>query len=115
MRRYGIFFTDLIGEDDAYSVHSAVIELAAKFRSLGRALGLRASELDTISKNCPLDAKEALGQVVDMWISQCYNVKQFGRPSWRMLVMAVDSPAGGNNHLLARKIAADHPGIHCTS
>lgn len=99
------------GKDNAFEVNRVITEIAAKFRSFGRTLGLRASKLNTISKNSPLDAKDALGQVIDKWIEQHYNVELFGLPTWRTLVKAVDLPAGGNNHLLAKRIATDHPGI----
>ena len=41
-----------------------------------------------------------------------YNqVERFGKPTWRRLVEAVKDPVGGNNHALAQKIAAEHPGM----
>ena len=41
-----------------------------------------------------------------------YNqVERFGKPTWRRLVEAAEDPAGGNNHGLALKIAAEHPGM----
>ena len=43
------------------------------------------------------------------WLQGSYNVQKFGPPTWRMLVKAVDSPAGGNDHNLAKKIASNHP------
>lgn len=80
-------------------------------------MGLQASELDKIQRNSQ-NSEEALYKVINAWTAQCYNVNQFGQPSWRALVNAVGSSAGGDSPLLARKIAADHPGIsvprlHC--
>ena len=43
------------------------------------------------------------------------QVKRFGNPTWRKLVKAVDDPVGGNNHALALKIAAEHPGMQPSS
>ena len=100
-----------LGEDDAFEIKSEIHGLAARLRQFGGALGLRASELDKIYDNFPRDSDKALDKVIDTWLAQCYNVERFGLPSWRALVKAVDSPAGGNNHLLAKKIATDHPGI----
>ena len=100
----------VIGEDDAFDVKSAVMAVAAKYRSFGGALGLRASELDKIHRDSH-GSEEALDKVVDMWIAQSYNIKRFSHPSWRALVKTVESPAGGNNHLLARNIASKHPGV----
>ena len=43
------------------------------------------------------------------------QVEQFGEPTWRRLVKAVENRVGGNNHALARNIAAEHPGSNTTS
>ena len=91
------------------------MKLAAKFRSLGCALGLLASTLDKIQADNPHDTGKALEQVINTWLAQQYTTERFGEPSWRRLVIAVDSPAGGNNHRLAKKIAEDHPGKHAAT
>ena len=39
-----------------------------------------------------------------------HKVKNFGKPTWRRLVGAVEDSAGGNNCALAPKIAKDHRG-----
>ena len=101
----------ILGEDDAFEIKSEICGLAARFYQFGGALGLRASELDKIHENFHRDADRAIGRVIDTWLAQRYTVERFGRPSWRALVKAVDSPAGGNNYLLAKKITTDHPGI----
>ena len=93
---------------------SEVITLHGKFLSLGRALRLKADDLDTIRRENAHDANQALNDVLLLWLRQKYNVKRFGEPTWRMLVQAVDSPAGGNNHALAKKIAFKHPLSECT-
>ena len=99
-----------IGEGNAHDVKLAVMSVAANCRLFGGALGLPAPTLSRIFKDNPGDSREALGQVVDTWLAQGYDTNRYGMPSWRKLVNAVASPAGGNNHLLARKIAEDHPG-----
>ena len=73
-------------------------------------LGLPSNELDAITRGCNGDPKRAIGQVVTAWLKQSYKVEKFGFPSWRTLVKAVDSPAGGYNHALAKKIASSHLG-----
>ena len=35
----------------------------------------------------------------------------FGKPTWKRLVEAVEDRAGGNNHALAQKIAAEYLGM----
>ena len=86
------------------------MSVAANSRLFGSALGLAAPTLDRILKDNQRDSREALGQVIDTWLAQGYDTDRYGMPSWRKLVNAVASPAGGNNHLLAKKIAEDHPG-----
>ena len=86
------------------------MKLAANFHCLGCALGLRVSTLKEIKTNNPSDVRKALGEVINTWLAQQYTTERFGEPSWRRLVSAVASPAGGNDHLLAKTIAEDHPG-----
>ena len=57
---------------------------------------------------------DALEDVLLMWLNQQYDVNKHGPPTWRMLVEAVDKKSGGNNHELAKQIAANHPaGSNC--
>ena len=99
-----------VGEEDAFDVKRAIKKVAARFYSVGSALGLLASTLDKIQNDNPHDSEQALVQVINMWLARQFNTARFGAPSWRKLVYAVASPAGGNNHLLANEIAEDHPG-----
>ena len=55
------------------------------------------------------DANRALNDVLLLWLRQKYNVGKFGRPTWRLLVEAVNKKTGGNNHDLAKQIASNHP------
>ena len=86
------------------------MSLAAKYDSIGITLGLLSSESEIIGHEYVRDAKRALGQVIRTWLKQSYNVARFGLPSWRSLVEAVDSTAGGSHHALAKKIASKHKG-----
>ena len=99
-----------VGEDDLQEVKEAVIKLAAKSRSLGLALGIRASVLDAIRSKVN-DPDERLTEVLEMWLKQMHDQKKHGCPSWRTLVKAVDNSAGGNDHALAKNIASRHPGM----
>ena len=69
-------------------------------------LRLKPKDVQSIDKE---DPSRALSKVVEMWLQQQYNVQRHGPPTWQMLVKAVDSPAGGNDHTLAKKIASKHP------
>ena len=76
-------------------------------------LGLRPGDLDAIRTRESLDITQALYEVVSTWLRKDYNVERFGPPSWKRLVEAVRSPAGGSNPALADQIVAKHPGM-CT-
>ena len=88
----------------------AVVDIAAGFRLFGIALGLPPPAVDRIAKDNPRDVREALGQIVSTWLALEFDTVKFEMPSWRSLVSAVASPAGGHNPRLAQEIADDHPG-----
>ena len=79
------------------------------FYDLGIGLRLAISELDSIESSFQHNPRRALTKVVTTWLRKRYSVDNFGPPTWQMLVKAVDSPAGGNDHSLAQKIASNHP------
>ena len=108
MRSLNCIFSE--GSDNEKDVLEAVIKVAANYYSVGMMLGLPSNELNNITSGCPGDPKRALGQVVMTWLKQLYNVKKHGLPSWRAVVRAVGSPAGGCNHALAKQIASSHQG-----
>jgi hypothetical protein len=87
--------------------------LAAKYRGLGAALGLKGSALDKITSENPNNNIEALREVIKMWLSGADLVKgkQSVIPSWKTLAIAVAHSAGGSNPALAKQIATKHPGI----
>ena len=99
------------GLEDEQTVREELVSLAAKYEDVGITLGLSSSKLKVIGHDCVRDAKRALGRVIQTWLEQSYNVDRFGLPSWRSLVKAVDSHTGGDNHVLAKKIASKYKGI----
>ena len=92
------------GEDDLVDEVDAVNDLAAKWRSLGLALRVKAAELNTISSKNHTNPTDCLNDMLLAWLQQHYDTKQFGVPSWRMLRQAISKPAGGNNPAFANKI-----------
>ena len=95
------------GEDDFQSVHDAVGTLAGVWWPFGAALGLSPSslrEIDQADRGIPA---QCLFNAIDKWLRQDYNEKH-GLPSWRRLVIAVESNTGGQNAALAKKIAQSH-------
>lgn len=85
-----------------------VMDMASKWKPLGRALRLRAARLDTISSNNHNNHTECLSDMLHSWLQQGYDTKKLGLPSWRLLCEAIHNPAGGDNPGLARKIAGQH-------
>ena len=89
-------------------VISEIITVKARSLAIGRTLGLRMGELDSIRSSLQ-DHEQQLNDVVCVWLRQRYNVERFGTPTWRKLVEAIDDPAGANDHRLAKIIAQHHP------
>ena len=103
--------TGIAGEENAVDVKKATVSLASRFHSFGMVLGLKTSELDTIREDFPHNSDQSLSRVIDTWLKQRYDVSRHGHPSWKKLVEAVASEAGGKNPALAMKIADALPGM----
>ena len=79
------------------------------YYDIGLGLRLSISELESIESSYKDNPRRALTKVVTAWLQEHYDTEKFGPPTWKMLVKAVDSPAGGGDHTLAQKIASNHP------
>ena len=92
-------------------VVDAVLPIKSVYFSLGQSLRLQVADLRSIKEKYPneSDDRQALSDILELWLQKNYNVIKFGPPTWRMLVEAVNRKAGGNNHDLAKEIASDHP------
>ena len=99
----------ITGEADLRDVCRELVSIKAKYYQLGVELGLLPGELDAIRVEDPQNVDQKFTDVILRWLRQHYDVARFGGPTWRRLVEAVDSPAGGNNHALAVNIALKHP------
>ena len=84
------------------------MSITAEYYKLGIGLRLKLGELQAICKSRGQDVDQAFTDVLLAWLRQRYNVAKYGPPTWRMLVKAIDSPAGGNNHALAVTISCNH-------
>ena len=90
-------------------IESAIIEVAARWKHIGGMFRLSPGTLETIRVNHS-DAEDCLQEMILKWLRKSgYDSQQYGPPTWRWLVKAVGSPAGGDNPELARRIAAQHP------
>ena len=98
-----------IAEDDFREVYREVISIQSSYYQFGIELGLPLREMDAVQKAFRQDIPQAFTEVLRIFLKHRYNVEKYGPPTWRRLVEAVDNPAGGNNHALAKKIAERHP------
>ena len=89
-------------------MHSELIPVATRWRSIGLALRLKHKTLDSIQTGNSGNPTACLAAMVREWLMRNYNVKRFGEPTWQQLVEAVSHPAGGANMTLAREIARTH-------
>ena len=92
-------------EDDIREVLGCTVDLTTCYYELGIEFGLPPQELTAIQNKT---IGNPLTSVLLAWLNQCYNTEKYGLPTWQRLVEAVDSPAGGNNHELAKTIASKH-------
>ena len=99
-------FHALIDEEDLFDVLEEISTLESRYYQIGIGLRLKLKDVQSIDKE---DPSRALSTVIETWLQQKYNVQRHGPPTWQMLVKVVDSPAGGNDHTLAKKIALNHP------
>jgi len=97
------------GEQDLFDIESITIEVAARWKHIGDTFRLSPGTLETIRVNHS-DAESCLREVILRWLRKSgYDHQLYGPPTWRWVVEAVGSPAGGNNPELARRIADQHP------
>ena len=85
--------------------------LQDRYFTLGRYLGLPVRELIKIQDGLrrDQDIEQAFIQMLLAWLRHSYRVEEYGPPTWRRLVEAVDRVAGGGYHELAKTLASCHP------
>lgn len=84
-------------------VLNEVSTLKAKYYQLGLAVGVPPSELDAVRSTYNQDKSQALAEVLHTWLRGVGEL-----PTWQNLVKAIDSPACGPDHALAKEIASRH-------
>jgi hypothetical protein len=96
-------------DDDFREVYREVVSIQSNYYQFGIELGLPLREMNAVQKAFRQDIPQAFIEVLQIFLNHRYNIEKYGPPTWRKLVGAVDSPAGGNNHALAKKMAEHHP------
>ena len=85
-----------------------MIDIVAKWKSIGIAFGLKSGKLNEIESSHPRDAAECLNDVLINWLNKNYNFKKFGNPTWKKVVDVIADPAGGANPSHASFVASKH-------
>ncbi len=86
-------------------VASALQNVSHQYKGIGRALRIPYSQVEQIHKQHKTEFTDGIVAIVAEYIRNCKH-----RPAtmWK-IVAAVSHPMGGNNHLQAKKIAAQFP------
>ena len=100
-------------ENHLFDIEAELIDVAHKWKRVGRALRLRPSTLNQIERN-QHDVEDCLSAMLEKWLQRSYDVATFGEPSWSLVVRAVSHPAGGGDCALAQKIATKYGGTVST-
>ena len=93
--------------DDIHDVRKALAGFVhARWKVLGRQLGLREALLDEIKADYQQNGvQECLNKVLTHWLRRNYNVARFGGPTWQNLANAVKK---SGDPALAAKIWPEH-------
>ena len=100
--------TPFLVPDNMCDVLDEVSTLKAVYYSLGVALGIHVSDLDAVKTQYSQNVKQALTEVLKLWLMKNYSTSHTTPPTWQSLVKAVASSSGGNNRGLAMDIASRH-------
>ena len=102
-----VYFTHTAaGPHDLPNVLRALTNIRYKWVVLAIQFGIPWQIIETVRHNYPQDPDRCLMYVLDQWLNENYNTKQFGHPSWRRVCEVIAERSGGDNRSLAYKIAA---------
>ena len=90
-------------------VECEVSDIAAKWYSFGKALHLKPERLALLEASHGKDLMNSLSDTLLEFLRKNYAWEKHGRPSWRLIVIALAHKVGGNNTDLALSVAKEHP------
>ena len=70
--------------------------LKSRWREVGIQLHQRNSKVKSIYGK-HMEPARAMGKIISIFLSCNYSVVKFGPPTWKIIVEAVEKPAGGAN------------------
>lgn len=85
-----------------------MIDIAARWEPFGSALRIPQAKLSTIKATPGSTPESCLKNTLLEFLKKNYDTEKYGEPSWRLIVHAVATRAGGNNVELALEIAKNH-------
>ena len=103
-------------ESHLFDIEDELMDVADRWKRIGRALRLRPPTLNQIEAD-QRNVADRLSAVLENWVKKNYDVERAGEPTWTLLVRAVSHPAGGGDCALALKIATKYGGnisVHTT-
>ena len=98
-------------EDDLPSVYSEVLHLTPKWMAVGLMLGIRFTDLETISATYHESPNQCLMKALALWLKRAYNTERNGLPTWKKMVEVTAEPGAGYNPALAETLARNHQGM----
>ena len=107
MRVLNITSSCFTAERDLREVIREANDIKFRYHEFGICLHLPQRELQSIQMTNYSSVDRAFSEVLLVWLRHNTD-ERHNHPTWRRLVEAVDDPAGGNNHALAKTIAEHH-------
>ena len=100
-----LYFSYTFAEvEDWNDVIIACSSLAGKWQQLTGFLGLSFQQIREIKKNNCNDSADSWNEALMMWISQEYNTRKYGLPSWQSLLRTINRV----DQALCEKLAREH-------
>ena len=99
------------GEADLAKVHAALNPVADRWMAIGVFLGLKHSHLQLAAD----DEDDKARYIAQKYVKKEFMIEKFGEPTWKRVVEAIGSRAGGDNPSHAEEIAKKHLGKHLYS
>ena len=87
-------------ESHLFDIEDELMDVADKWKRIGRALRLHPSRLNQIEPD-ECNVADRLSAMLENWVQKNYDVERSGKPMWKLLVRAVSHRAGGGYCTLA--------------
>ena len=89
-------------------VQTELEPVESRYFEIGAMLHLKPDVLKGIQSRNQVSSSKAMNEMITEWLDKNYNIKKFGLPTWKSLVIAVAKRSGGANVSCAIDIANKH-------